>query len=89
MQGGRSGYDGSMARFVPYPRLSDRLCTPHPTLGTGITRPECEADQHLTCFHGWSYLKLVVKGKAVPLQARTGPKGSRRLRLPDFKAVGT
>jgi len=26
--------------------------------------------------------------KAIPLQAWTGPEGSRRLRLPDFKAVG-
>ena len=25
-----------------------------------------------------------VKGKAVPLQAWTGPEGSRKLRLPDF-----
>ena len=24
------------------------------------------------------------KGKAVPLQTRTGPKGSRKLRFPDF-----
>ena len=29
-----------------------------------------------------------VKGKAIPLQAWTGPEGSRRLRLPDFKTVG-
>jgi len=29
------------------------------------------------------------KGKAIPLQAWTGPEGSRRLRLPDFKTVGT
>jgi len=29
------------------------------------------------------------KGKAVPLQAWTGPEGSRRLRFPDFKTVGT
>jgi len=28
-------------------------------------------------------------GKAIPLQAWTGPEGSRRLRLPDFKTVGT
>jgi len=27
---------------------------------------------------------LLVKGKAVPLQAWTGPEGSRKLRLPDF-----
>jgi hypothetical protein len=29
------------------------------------------------------------KGKAIPLQAWTGPEGSRRMRLPDFKTVGT
>jgi len=29
------------------------------------------------------------KGKAIPLQAWTDPQGSRRLRLPDFKTVGT
>jgi len=29
------------------------------------------------------------KGKAIPLQAWTGPEGSRRLRIPDFKAIGT
>jgi len=28
------------------------------------------------------------KGKAIPVQAWTGPEGSRRLRLPDFKRVG-
>jgi hypothetical protein len=27
------------------------------------------------------------KGKAIPLQAWTGPRGSRRLRLPDFKTA--
>jgi len=29
------------------------------------------------------------KGKAIQLQAWTGPEGSRRLRLPDFKTVST
>jgi hypothetical protein len=29
------------------------------------------------------------KGKAISLQAWTGPEGSRRLRLPDFKTIGT
>jgi hypothetical protein len=28
------------------------------------------------------------KGKAKPLQPLTGPEGSRRLRLPDFKTIG-
>jgi len=30
-----------------------------------------------------------VKGKAIPLQAWTGPVGPRRMRLPDFKTIGT
>jgi len=29
------------------------------------------------------------KGKSIPLQAWRGPEGSRRLRLPDFKIIGT
>jgi len=29
------------------------------------------------------------KGKAIPVYTRTGPEGSRRLRLPDFKTIGT
>jgi len=29
------------------------------------------------------------KGKAIPLQTWTGPEVSRRLRLPDFKTIGT
>jgi len=29
------------------------------------------------------------KNKAIPLQAWTGPEGSRRIRLPDFKTIGT
>jgi hypothetical protein len=28
------------------------------------------------------------KGKAIPLQAWTGPEGSRKLRLPDFMTIG-
>jgi len=32
---------------------------------------------------------LCKKGKAIPLQAWTDPEGSRRLRLPDFKTIGT
>jgi hypothetical protein len=33
--------------------------------------------------------KHLIKGKAIPLQALTGPEGSRRLRLIDFKTIGT
>jgi hypothetical protein len=29
-----------------------------------------------------------IRSKEIPLQALTGPKGFRRLRLPDFKKIG-
>ena len=29
-------------------------------------------------------IQYTIKGKAVPLQARSGPEGSRKLRFPDF-----
>jgi hypothetical protein len=34
-------------------------------------------------------LHILSKGKAIPLQALTGPEGSKRLRLPDFMTIGT
>jgi hypothetical protein len=36
-----------------------------------------------------SYIQVKAKGKAIPLQAWTGPEGSRRLRFPDIKTLGT
>jgi hypothetical protein len=42
--------------------------------------------------YGIKFQKTVVfikKVKAIPLQAWTGPEGSRRLGLPDFKTIGT
>jgi len=38
-----------------------------------------------------SYKKKPIKGKgkAIPLQAWTGPEGFRSLRLLDFKTIGT
>jgi hypothetical protein len=33
--------------------------------------------------------KREIKGKAIPLQPWTGPEGSKMLRLPDFKIIGT
>jgi hypothetical protein len=34
-------------------------------------------------------LLMIIKLKPIPLQALTSPEGSRRLRLPDFKTIGT
>jgi len=35
------------------------------------------------------YACIISQGKAVPIQAWTGPEGSRRVRLPDFKTRHT
>jgi len=51
-------------------------------------------EQGYTLFPVTMYLSvkvtfITIKGKAIPLQAWTGPEGSRRLRLPDFKTIVT
>jgi hypothetical protein len=43
----------------------------------------------LSMVHATGKGKGKGKGKAIPLQAWTDPEGSRRLRLPDFKTIGT
>jgi len=40
-------------------------------------------------FHYFWVPTNTTKLTAIPLQAWTGPEGSRRLRLPDFKTVST
>jgi hypothetical protein len=45
----------------------------------------------MLCICGFTELSLGKgkgKGKAIPLRAWTDPKGSRKLKLPDFKAIG-
>jgi len=60
------------------------LCTDH-VYGISMNRwPVCSAADLRA-----DVSALYGKGKAIPLQAWTGPEGSRRLRLPDFKTIGT
>jgi hypothetical protein len=37
----------------------------------------------------YKYVLKTVKGKAIPLQAWGSHEGSGKLRLPDFKTIGT
>jgi len=38
----------------------------------------------------WTSFRIGVKeGKAIPFQSWTGPEGSRKLRLSNFKTIGT
>ena len=50
------------------------------------------ASEDLPLFHSNAILvfsKNSAQGKVIPLQAWTGLEGSRSLRLPDFKRIGT
>ena len=42
-----------------------------------------------TCCHVETILLPDKRDKVIPLQTWTGPEGYRRVRLPDFKTVGT
>jgi hypothetical protein len=46
------------------------------------------ADKPRTKLNSLYMLETFIPVKAIPLQAWTGPEGSRRLRLPDFKTFG-
>ena len=51
--------------------------------------PRVTRDRHLFVFKSvlrkWKHILI----NAIPWQTWTGPEGSRRLRLPDFKTIGT
>jgi len=49
----------------------------------------CEISEYEHEKFALSSTSVKGKGKAIPLQAWTGPEGSRNLRLPDFKTVGS
>jgi len=38
----------------------------------------------VSVIRGWFHNIMILKSKAVPLQAWNGPEGSRKLRFPDF-----
>ena len=46
-------------------------------------RPKYVVEMHII------FITVLSKNKSIPLKAWTGPEGSRRLRLPDFKTIGT
>jgi len=66
--------------FVELPFYPDRvihftLCPPEE--GKSLSRSLCVLSSE-------NHYLFTIKGKAVPLQAWTGPQGSRKLRFPDF-----
>ena len=57
---------------------------------TCVPSKRTAADLRLRLRGHWDrHYARIEKAKTIPLQAWTGPKGSRRLRLPDFMTIGT
>ena len=77
-------YNSSDGKLKPVIRVSFRSLDSKPQR----TYENC-ADSWFTMHIKLASLKGKGKGKAIPLQARTGPEGSRRMRIPDFKTVST
>jgi len=63
------------------------LCSLAPAAGNAFGHSErC----HFRAPSAIAYMDVPMIGrKTIPLEAWTGPWGSRRLRLPDFKTIGT
>jgi len=87
---------GASARFraMVYPTFFHQSSFPCYHLPVPYLRQPYKQHPHIICHHMYAYLTLrglnqSSKVKAIPLQACTGPEGSRRLRLPDFKTIGT
>jgi hypothetical protein len=49
----------------------------------------CSGLQSTDCIKAFLLPRCNGKGKAIPLHSWTGPEDSMRLRLPDFKTIGT
>jgi hypothetical protein len=50
---------------------------------------KCQYDRRQIKWGTNKALGMYVKGEAIPLQDFTSHEGSRGLRLPDFKTIGT
>jgi hypothetical protein len=54
-----------------------------------LTAPPWKPEIKILTLNVLVYYKVKGKGKSISLKAWTGQEGSRRLRLLDFKTVGT
>jgi hypothetical protein len=54
-----------------------------------LWRTECYTVHFMQDSESVCIEKSKLQGKEIPLQAWTGPKGSRSLRVPDFMTIGT
>ena len=70
-------------KMIP-PRSVETSSTHHP-----VTQCHSPEEQITPLNFKAKAKKLAKRGKEIPLKSWTGHEGSRRLRLPDFKIIGT
>jgi len=83
----RAGRSGDRIPVVARYSATVQTCRgAHPTckVGNGSLSPEVIGQGVTLTKHPHLAPRLKSKGKAVPLQAWSGPEGSRKLRFPDF-----
>jgi hypothetical protein len=80
------------------PVVSDETCADNDLDLEAVTLLQCSCESSVSRpavideradlpFVRFSYIK--GRGKAISLQVLTEPEGSKRMRLPDFKTIGT
>jgi hypothetical protein len=72
-----------------YPHITNPLTNTHTHTLQNNIKPSQYKLKQTQCKKYPNEIFTKVKGKAMPLQAWRGPNGSRRLRLPHLKTIGT
>ena len=75
---------GKLREKYPIPVEASFLCFSIPKIPAVIGENERFAESQLTSIPVKGSPNFIGKGRAVPLQAWSGPEGSRKLRFPDF-----
>jgi hypothetical protein len=78
-----------VAQYVPFHLSSNRGCDHNYAVTCTALNVTSRHKPTTKIRRGHHHMYCKGKGKAIPLQAWTGPKVSRRMRLPDFKTIGT
>ena len=69
--------------------LLEPECLPQHLFSDILSFCSCRNVRNHLLYIDLMYSVTLSKGKAIPLYPWTGPEGCRRLRLPDFKTIGT
>jgi sorting nexin-4 len=78
-----------LKEYLFYAGALQAVCRRQEMLQLQLEKAEAQVVSYITEKDNVQKGECKYKGKAIPLQAWSGHEGSRRLRLPDFKTIGT